>query len=194
MAPMATSRCPPDRRHPHSVRRRARRRRRGTERCAGPLPAWTAPMASSWIIAAHTSDPAIQAIGDCTHRPLPLYRRTSGSKACRMRWNRQSRLPPIYAAARRRRPRCRGSGRISTKSGCRSPAFLSTWRRPSCAGIPRAESFAIFHLAADGTVQAVEAVNAPAEFMAGRMMIARRKQAVAAKLRDVSCSMRELAA
>ncbi len=26
--------------------------------------------------AARTSDPAIHAIGDCTHRPLPLYHRT----------------------------------------------------------------------------------------------------------------------
>jgi 3-phenylpropionate/trans-cinnamate dioxygenase ferredoxin reductase component len=54
-------------------------------------------------------------------------------------------------------------------------------------------SFAIFHLAAEGTVQAVEAVNAPAEFMAGRMLIARRKPTVASLLADVSCSLRELA-
>jgi 3-phenylpropionate/trans-cinnamate dioxygenase ferredoxin reductase subunit len=60
-------------------------------------------------------------------------------------------------------------------------------------GDPATGSFAIFHLAADGAVQAVEAVNAPAEFMAGRMLIARRKQAVASMLRDVSCSLRELA-
>jgi 3-phenylpropionate/trans-cinnamate dioxygenase ferredoxin reductase subunit len=61
-------------------------------------------------------------------------------------------------------------------------------------GDPRSGSFAIFHLSENGTVQAVEAVNASAEFMAGRIMIARRKQAVAARLRDVSCSMREQAA
>jgi 3-phenylpropionate/trans-cinnamate dioxygenase ferredoxin reductase subunit len=61
-------------------------------------------------------------------------------------------------------------------------------------GDPHTGSFAIFHLAADETVQAVEAVNAPAEFMAGRIMIARRRQVVAARLRDVSCSIRELAA
>jgi 3-phenylpropionate/trans-cinnamate dioxygenase ferredoxin reductase component len=56
-----------------------------------------------------------------------------------------------------------------------------------------AGAFAIFHLAADGTVQAVEAVNAPTEFMAGRMMIANRQRAVAARLRDVTSSMRQLA-
>jgi 3-phenylpropionate/trans-cinnamate dioxygenase ferredoxin reductase component len=60
-------------------------------------------------------------------------------------------------------------------------------------GDPGSQSFAIFHLSAEGSVQAVEAVNAPAEFMAGRIMIARRTRTVAARLRDVSCSMRELA-
>ena len=61
-------------------------------------------------------------------------------------------------------------------------------------GDPAAGAFAIFHLAADGTVQAVEAVNAPAEFMAGRAMIAKRTMPVAARLRDVSCPLRELVA
>jgi len=59
---------------------------------------------------------------------------------------------------------------------------------------PKAGSLAIFHLREDDTVQAVEAVNAPAEFVAGRMMVARRKQAVAARLADMSCPIRELAA
>src|SRR6185503_4380955 len=48
-------------------------------------------------------------------------------------------------------------------------------------GDPDSAAFAIFHLAEDGAVQAVEAVNAPAEFMAGRMMIARRRQVVASR-------------
>jgi 3-phenylpropionate/trans-cinnamate dioxygenase ferredoxin reductase component len=58
---------------------------------------------------------------------------------------------------------------------------------------PASGSLAIFHLTEDGTIQTVEAVNAPAEFMAGRMMIARRKRVLAARLADVSCSMRDLA-
>ena len=60
-------------------------------------------------------------------------------------------------------------------------------------GDPASASFAIFHLAEDGAVQAVEAVNAPADFMGGRMMIARRKRVVASRLADVACSIRELA-
>ena len=59
-------------------------------------------------------------------------------------------------------------------------------------GDPNAGHFAVFHLAQDGMVQAVEAVNAPTDFMAGRLMIARRKPVSAASLSDVSCSLHQL--
>ena len=41
-------------------------------------------------------------------------------------------------------------------------------------GDPASGSFAVFHLGADGRVLAVEAVNAPADFMAGRLLVARQ--------------------
>ena len=147
------------------------------ERCTRPRGrALLAPMASSSMPVARTSDPAIHAIGDCTHRPLPLLSAGQvGSRACRTRWNRRSRQPPNCAVVRRRRRRFPGSGPISTTCVCRSPACCSMWRKAWCAGIRAAGAFAIFHLAADGTVQAVEAVNAPTEFMAGRVMIARQE-------------------
>ena len=53
--------------------------------------------------------------------------------------------------------------------------------------------FAAFHLAADLRLLAVEAVNAPAEFMAGRMMIGKRRQVDPALLRDPAVSMKDLA-
>jgi len=43
-------------------------------------------------------------------------------------------------------------------------------------------------------VQAVEAVNAPTEFMGGRRIIARRKRLTRAQIEDMSVSMQELAA
>ena len=145
-------------------------------------------------LAARTSDPAIHAIGDCTQRPLPLYHRTGRLES----------VPNALEQAKQA---------AADLCGRPAPAPEVPWFwsdqydvRLQIAGLPfdvaetvvrgdpRSGSFAIFHLSGDGTVQAVEAVNAPAEFMAGRMMIARRRQAVAARLRDVSCSMRELAA
>ncbi len=144
-------------------------------------------------LAACTSDPAIHAIGDCTHRPLPLYRRTG-------------RLESV--------PNALEQAKQAAADLCSRPPpppevpwFWSDQYdvRLQIAGLPfdvvetvvrgdpATGSFSIFHLSADGVVQAVEAVNAPTEFMAGRMMIGRRKPTIAAKLRDVSCSMRELA-
>ena len=56
-----------------------------------------------------------------------------------------------------------------------------------------AAKFAVFHLKGD-LVQAVEAVNAPPEFMAGKQLIAKRTPVDANKLADPSVSMKEVAA
>jgi 3-phenylpropionate/trans-cinnamate dioxygenase ferredoxin reductase subunit len=145
-------------------------------------------------LAARTSDPAIQAIGDCTQRPLLLYGRAFRLES----------VPNALEQAKQA---------AADLCGRPPPAPEVPWFwsdqydvRLQIAGLPfdvaeavvRGDpdtgSFAVFHLSDNGTVQAVEAVNAPAEFMAGRIMIARRKQVVAARLADVSCSMQELAA
>jgi 3-phenylpropionate/trans-cinnamate dioxygenase ferredoxin reductase subunit len=144
-------------------------------------------------LAARTADPAVHAIGDCTHRPMPLYDRT-----CRL-----ESVPNALEQAKQ-----------AAADLCRRPPpppevpwFWSDQYdlRLQIAGLPfdvaetvlrgdpASGSFAVFHLAEDGTVQTVEAVNAPAEFMAGRMMIGRRRRVVASRLADVSCSIRELA-
>ena len=144
-------------------------------------------------LAARTADPAIHAIGDCTHRPVPLYKRT-----CRL-----ESVPNALEQAKQA---------AADLCGRPLPAPEVPWFwsdqyevRLQIAGLPfdvaetvirgdsASRSFAIFHLAEDGAVQSVEAVNAPAEFMAGRMMIARRRRVVASRLADVSCSIRELA-
>jgi 3-phenylpropionate/trans-cinnamate dioxygenase ferredoxin reductase subunit len=144
-------------------------------------------------LAARTSDPRIHAIGDCTRRPLPLYGRT----------HRLESVPNALEQAKQAAADLCGR----TPPAPEVPWFWSDQYdvRLQIAGLPfdvaetvvrgdpGSQSFAIFHLSAEGSVQAVEAVNAPAEFMAGRIMIARRTRTVAARLRDVSCSMRELA-
>jgi 3-phenylpropionate/trans-cinnamate dioxygenase ferredoxin reductase subunit len=143
--------------------------------------------------AARTTDPAIYAIGDCTYRPMPLYQRT----------HRLESVPNALEQAKQA---------AADLCGRPPPAPEVPWFwsdqyevRLQIAGLPfdlaetvirgdrASQSFAIFHLAQDGAVQSVEAVNAPAEFMAGRMMIARRKRVVASRVADMSCSIRELA-
>jgi 3-phenylpropionate/trans-cinnamate dioxygenase ferredoxin reductase component len=144
-------------------------------------------------LAARTSDAAIHAIGDCTQRPLPRYHRTGRLES----------VPNALEQAKQAAADLCGrpvpvpevpwfwSDQYEVRLQIAGLPFAAT--ETVVRGDPLSESFAIFHLTADGTVEAVEAVNAPAEFMAGRIMIAKCKQVVAARLRDMSCSMRELA-
>jgi 3-phenylpropionate/trans-cinnamate dioxygenase ferredoxin reductase subunit len=59
-------------------------------------------------------------------------------------------------------------------------------------GDPATARFAVFHLK-QNRIQAVEAVNAAPEFMAGRQLIASQKPVVKARLADVTVSMKEVA-
>jgi 3-phenylpropionate/trans-cinnamate dioxygenase ferredoxin reductase component len=143
---------------------------------------------------ARTSDPSIYAIGDCTNRPLPLYARTG-------------RLESV--------PNALEQARQASHAICGKPAPVPEvpwfWSdqydlRLQIAGIPydtaqiavrgdvAAGKFALFHLTADGVVQAVEAVNASTEFAGGRRIIARRKALAVAEIEDMSITMQKLAA
>jgi 3-phenylpropionate/trans-cinnamate dioxygenase ferredoxin reductase subunit len=143
--------------------------------------------------AARTSDPAIHAIGDVTWRHLAHY-------------GRPFRLESVANALEQaRQAACAITGRPP-------PPAEVTWNwsdqydlKYQFAGLPfdvdevvlRGEpasgKFAIFHLAGD-RIQAVEAVNAPAEFMAGRQLIARRAAVSRTRLADTTISMKEVAA
>jgi 3-phenylpropionate/trans-cinnamate dioxygenase ferredoxin reductase subunit len=144
-------------------------------------------------LTARTSDPAIYAIGDCTIRPLPLY-------------DRMMRLESVPNALEQAK---QAASAICGKPPP-SPEVPWFWSdqydvRLQIAGIPfdatetvtrgsvAEGTFALFHLAADGTVQAVEAVNASQEFMGGRRIIARRKRLNAAMISDPGVTMQQLA-
>lgn len=143
---------------------------------------------------ARTDDPAIYAIGDCTRRPLPLYGRTMRLES----------VPNALEQAKQA---------ASAICGKPAPAPEVPWfwsdqydLRLQIVGIPfdatqivvrgdvSAGKFALFHLAEDGLVRAVEAVNASTEFMGGRRIIARGKRLSADRIRDMAVTMQELAA
>jgi len=144
-------------------------------------------------LSARSADPAIFAIGDCTHRPLPLYERTMRLES----------VPNALEQAR---------AVAAAIVGKPVPAPEVPWfwsdqydLRLQIAGIPfdaetivvrgdvAAGKFALFHLKADGTVQAVEAVNASTEFMGGRRIIQRRKKLAADQIADMAVTMQQLA-
>ena len=144
-------------------------------------------------IHARTSDPDIFAIGDVTHRPLPHYRRSF-------------RLESVANALEQARQAA------AAITGRPPPAEEITWNwsdqydiKYQFAGVPfdideiivrgdpATAKFAVFHLAGD-VIHAVEAVNAPAEFMAGRKLIGQRQPISRLRLADPAVSMKEVAA
>jgi 3-phenylpropionate/trans-cinnamate dioxygenase ferredoxin reductase component len=143
-------------------------------------------------LSARTNDPLIHAIGDCTHRPLPLYARVARlesvpnalEQAKQAAADLCGRAPPIPEVP------WFWSDQYEVRLQIAGVSFDVVDH--VIRGDPNTGSFSIYHLSAEGTVQAVEAVNAPADFMAGRVMIARRKRPPSAALRDVSYSLREL--
>ena len=142
---------------------------------------------------ARTADPGIFAIGDVTKRPLPLYERAF-------------RLESVANALEQaRQAACAITGRPA-------PAQEVTWNwsdqydlKYQFAGMPfdvddvlvrgdmTAAKFAVFHLKGD-LIQAVEAVNAPAEFMMGKRLIGERRPISRERLADTTISMKEVAA
>lgn len=144
-------------------------------------------------LAGQTSDPLISAIGDCVRRPLPAY-------------GRMARLESVPSALElAKQVACRLAGR-------QAPAPEAPWfwsdqydLKLQIAGLPydveetvirgdfRRAAFAVFHLDAHNRVQAVEAVNAPAEFMGGKLLIGSRKPVALDRLRDMSVPMKAVA-
>jgi 3-phenylpropionate/trans-cinnamate dioxygenase ferredoxin reductase component len=144
--------------------------------------------------AARTSDPAIWAIGDMTFRPIPVH------------GGRRHRLESVPNALEQ----AKQAAAAITGRTAPTPEVPWFWSdqyelKLQIAGLPdgadrqvvrgdvEGGSFAVFHLAGDRIV-CVEAVNAPAEFMAGRQMIGRGSVVDAARLADRAVSMKEVAA
>jgi 3-phenylpropionate/trans-cinnamate dioxygenase ferredoxin reductase subunit len=140
-----------------------------------------------------TSDAAIYAIGDVTRRPLPLYERSF-------------RLESVPSALEQAKQAA------ADITGHKPPASEVPWfwsdqydLKLQIAGLPfdvdhlivrgdpASARFAVFHMKGD-LIQTVEAVNAPAEFMGGRLLIGQRRQISREKLADPSVSMKEVGA
>ncbi len=142
-------------------------------------------------LTAKTSDRSIYAIGDVAHRPLPLY-------------DRMFRLESVPNALEQARQAA------ADITGRPPPVPETPWfwsdqydlklqiaglpfdvDRLVTRGDPTAGKFAVFHLCGD-LVQAVEAVNAPAEFMVGKQLIQSRRAVDPRKLADPATSMKDV--
>lgn len=143
---------------------------------------------------ARTSDPSIYAIGDVTHRPVPIH----GG-----RMHRLESVPNALEQAKQAAAAIVGRPAASPEV----PWFWSDQYdvklqiaglpfdadRQIVRGDPESGAFAVFHLKAE-IIVGVEAVNAPAEFMGGRQLIAKATPVDVAKLADLAVSMKAVAA
>jgi 3-phenylpropionate/trans-cinnamate dioxygenase ferredoxin reductase subunit len=141
---------------------------------------------------ARTSDPAIFAIGDVAHRPMPIYGRMF----------RMESVPNALEGAKQA---------AAAIAGRPAPAGEVPWQWSDqydlklqiagyafdvdeilVRGDPASAKFAVFHLKGD-LVQSVEAINSPPEFMMGKQLILARRPVDKARLADPSVSMKEVA-
>jgi len=141
---------------------------------------------------ARTADDRIFAIGDCTRRPLPRY-------------GKMVRLESV--------PNALEQAKFAASAICGRPPPASEvpwfWSdqfdlRLQIAGLafdvaetvirgdPNDAKFAVFHLAADGRLQAVEAVNSTPEYMTGRLLIGKAKPVDRARLVDRTVPIKQL--
>ena len=144
-------------------------------------------------LAARTSDPAVFAIGDVTHRPMPIYGRMF----------RMESVPNALEQAKQA---------AAAITGRPAPAGEAPWQWSDqydlklqiagyafdvdeilIRGDPATAKFAVFHLKGDA-VQSVEAINSPPEFMMGKQLILSRRPVDKARLANPSISMKEVAA
>ena len=139
-----------------------------------------------------TSDPAIFAIGDCTQRPMPRYGRSVRLES----------VPNALEQARQV---------VARLCGKPMPAAEAPWfwseqydLRLQIAGLsldvaktvvrgdPASARFAVFHLDADNRLQALEAVNSPAEFAAARQWVSARQVIDPARAADTALPVKQI--
>ena len=143
-------------------------------------------------LAARTGDPSIYAIGDCTRRPLPRYGRMVRLESVPNAVEQAKQAAASLCARPPPAPEVPWfwSDQYDLRLQIAGLAFDAT--ETILRGDPATNRFAVFHLAADATVQAVEAVNAAPEFLAGKLLIASRRAVSRELLADVAVSMKDL--
>ncbi len=142
---------------------------------------------------ARSSDPDMCAIGDVSRRPMPLYDRMfrveSVPNALEQAKQAASAItgrPPPKAEVP-----WQWSDQYDLKLQIAGYAFDAD--EVVIRGDPDSRTFAVFHLS-DGRLQAVEAVNSPADFMGGKLLIAGRARLDSAMLGDPGVSLKDLIA
>ncbi len=145
-------------------------------------------------LTAKTSDPAIYAIGDCTRRPLPLYGQTGRLESVPNALEQAKQAAADLCGTKPPNPEVPWFWSDQYDLKLQIAGLPLGADKLIVRGEPSTARFAVFHLDPENRVQAVEAINAAPEFMAGRQLIASRKSVAPDKLRDITLSMKDVAA
>jgi 3-phenylpropionate/trans-cinnamate dioxygenase ferredoxin reductase subunit len=142
---------------------------------------------------ARSSDPHVFAIGDVSHRPMPIYDRMFRMESVpnALEQAKQAACAIVGRPAPTGEVPWQWSDQYNLKLQIAGYAFDVD--EIVVRGEPSSGKFAVFHLKGD-QVQSVEAINAPPEFMMGRQLIGNRKAVDKTKLADPSVSMKEVTA
>jgi 3-phenylpropionate/trans-cinnamate dioxygenase ferredoxin reductase subunit len=141
---------------------------------------------------ARTTDPQIFAIGDVSHRPMPIYDRMFRMESVP---NALEQAKQASAAITGRPPPApetpwQWSDQYDFKLQIAGYAFDVD--EIVVRGDPASGKFSVFHLKGD-QIQSVEAINSPPDFMVGRQLIGSRRPVDRARLADPSVSIRDVA-
>jgi 3-phenylpropionate/trans-cinnamate dioxygenase ferredoxin reductase subunit len=139
------------------------------------------------------TDPAIFAIGDVAHRPMPIYQRMFRMESVPNALEQAKQAASAIVGRPRPAGECpwQWSDQYDLKLQIAGYAFDAD--QILLRGDPASGKFAIFHLKGD-QVQSVEAINSPPEFMMGKTLILSRKPVSKARLADMSVSMKDVVA
>jgi len=139
------------------------------------------------------TDPNVFAIGDVAHRPMPIYERMFRMESVPNALEQAKQAASAIVGRPRPAGECpwQWSDQYDLKLQIAGYAFDVS--EILVRGDPASGKFAVFHLKGD-QIQSVEAINAPPEFMMGKLLILNRKPVDKAKLADTSVSMKEVTA
>jgi 3-phenylpropionate/trans-cinnamate dioxygenase ferredoxin reductase component len=144
---------------------------------------------------ARTSDRQIFAIGDCATRPLVHYQGRRGRLESVHNALEQAKLAAAAILGLPRpplEPPWFWSDQYDVK--LQTAGLSGGSQRTIIRGSPADRRFAAFHLDGDNRLLAVDAINAPPEFVVGKQLIARGLKVAPEKLGDMSISMKQIAA
>lgn len=143
--------------------------------------------------AARTSDPVVWAVGDVTRRPSALYGGDIRFESVPNALEQAKQAAAAIAGRDQPPPEVPWFWSDQFDLKLQMAGMTSDADQLIVRGDPDSERFAVFHLKG-GVIRCVEAVNAPPEFMAGRLMIGKQTPVNPIRLADPAVSMKEVAA